>query len=371
MPKDYYQILGLSRNASDDDIKKAYRRLAHQYHPDKGGDPAKFKEINEAYQVLSDKDKKAQYDRFGRVFEGGATGGPGGQASDFQWAWGNPGNGENFGFGQGGFGFEDLGDIVEEMFGFNAKPSSKKNRNKGNDIEVEMEVSLEDVLNGRTQTVSLEKMVVCNRCQGKGAEPGTPIKECFTCRGTGEVQQIRKTFLGSFTRLTVCPECGGEGVKPEKPCNVCKGEGRIKGTENIEISIPAGVDSNQVLKFKGKGEAGKKGGQAGDLYVRISLKKHPIFKRKGDDLFTTIAVSYSEAVLGDEINVPTIEGKKILLKIPAGTESGKVFRISDRGITHYSSRGRGDLFVEISIKIPKNPTDKQKELLKKLKEQEL
>ena len=358
MAKDYYQILGVQKNASSDEIKKAYYKLAHKFHPDKGGDEKKFKEINEAYQVLSNKEKRSQYDRFGRVFEGIPGGEPG---FDFQWAWGRP---------DMDFDFEDLGDMVEEMFGFGA-PRRKKDLKKGKDIEIEMEIPLEDTLKGREKEISLYKMVSCSRCQGSGAEPGTKIKECFSCRGTGEVQQIKKTFFGSFTRLTICPECGGEGYRPDKLCNVCKGEGRIRGEDKIKIFIPAGVDTNQVIKVEDKGEAGRRGGKPGDLYVRIFVKPHSIFKRKGDDLYISLAISFSQAALGDEVEALTLEGKKILLTVPAGTESGKILRISDKGIPHFSGYGKGNLYVELIVKTPKKLTKKQKELLEQLRKEDL
>lgn len=356
--KDYYQILGVSRDASPEEIKKAYYKLAHKYHPDKGGDEKKFKEINEAYQVLSDKEKRAQYDKFGRVFEGGAESG-----FDFQWSWGRP-------EGEFDFDFGDLGEMVEEMFGFGfGETRKRKDLKRGKDIEVDIEISLEDTLKGKEKLISLYKYINCSRCQGSGVEPGSKTKECFSCRGTGEVQQIKKTFFGSFTRYTVCPECNGEGYKPEKSCNVCQGEGRIKAEERIRIFIPAGVDNNQVIKIQGKGDAGKRGGKSGDLYLRILIKKHPIFERRGDDLYVSKEISFSQAVLGDEVEIPTLEGSKILLKVPAGTESGKVLRISGKGIPHFSGYGRGNLYVELIVKIPKKLTKKQKELLEKLKEE--
>jgi len=356
--KDYYQILGVSRDASPEEIKKAYYKLAHKYHPDKGGDEKKFKEINEAYQVLSDKEKRAQYDRFGRVFEEA----PG---FDFQWAWGRPDIDFEEIFRSD---FGDLGEMVEEMFGFGV-PRKRKDLKKGKNIEIDIEIPLEETLKGREKEVTLYKYILCSRCQGNGAEPGTKISECFSCRGSGEVQQIKKTFFGSFTRYTICPECGGEGYRPEKPCNVCQGEGRVKSEEEIEFFIPAGVDTNQVIKIEGKGDAGRKGGKSGDLYVRIFVKRHPIFERKGDDLYIETPISFTQAVLGDEIEIPTLEGKKILLKVPAGTESGKILRISGKGIPHFSGYGRGNLYVELIVKTPKRLTKKQKELLEKLKEE--
>ena len=366
MAKDYYQILGVSKTASPDDIKKAYYKLAHKYHPSrKDGDEKKFKEISEAYQTLSNKEKRGQYDRFGRVFEAGVPGAEPG--FDFQWAWGKP-----------GMDFEDifrsdfgnLGEIMEEMFGFGT-PKRRKNFKRGRDIEIDVEIPLEDTLKGREKAVTMYKYITCSRCQGNGAEPGTKISECFSCRGTGEVQQIKKTFFGSFTRYAVCPECGGEGHRPEKSCNVCRGEGRVKGEEGIKIFIPAGVDTNQVIKIEGKGEAGKKGGKPGDLYIRIFVKKHPIFARKGDDLYISVPISFSQAALGDEIEIPTLESQKIFLTVPSGAESGKILRISEKGVPYFSSHRRGNLYVQLIIKTPKKLTKKQKELLEQLRKENL
>jgi molecular chaperone DnaJ len=366
--KDYYQILGISRNASDKDIKQAFHRLAHKYHPDKGGDEKKFKEINEAYQILSNKDKKAQYDNFGRVFDDSQSGqGNSGQGFDFNWFWNSQRNKNQ----QAEFDFEDLGDIFGDFFSFGNRGPQKKNIKRGRDIRIDIEVPLEETLEGSTKEISINKFVKCSRCDGKGAEPGTPLNECFSCRGTGQVQQVKRTFLGSFTHWTVCPECGGEGYKPKKPCNVCKGEGRIKENEKIKIVIPAGIDSNQMIKIRNKGEAGRKGGQAGDLYVRILVKEHPNFIRKGDDLYTYIEVTFSQASLGDEIKIETLEKEKLSLKIPEGMQSGKILKISNKGIPHFSGNGRGNLYIELIIKTPKKLSKKQKELLRELKEQGL
>ncbi|OGZ22907.1 MAG: molecular chaperone DnaJ [Candidatus Nealsonbacteria bacterium RIFCSPLOWO2_01_FULL_41_9] len=366
MAKDYYQTLGVKKDASAEEIKRAYYKMAHQYHPDKGGgDEKKFKEVNEAYQVLSDKEKRSQYDQFGQAFDGGMPSDfPGQDGSGFQWSWGG---GPNVDIDME---FGDLGDVMEEMFGF-GRQTRRKDIKRGKDIEVDFEISLEDTLKGRDRTISLEEMAQCPRCQGKGGEPGTKIKECFSCRGTGQVQQIVKTVFGSFTRSTVCPECQGEGYRPEKPCNVCKGEGRVKNLEEIRFFVPSGVDANQVIKVEGKGEAGRKGGKAGDLYVRIFVKSHPVFERKGDDLYTSFPVSFSQASLGDEIELSTLEGAKILLKIPEGMESGKVLRISGKGIPHFSGMGRGNLYVELIVKTPKRITKKQKELLEQMKKEGL
>ena len=307
--------------------------------------------MSEAYSVLSDKDKRSQYDQFGRTFDGNGFPGGGQPGWDFSSAQ--------------GFDFNDLGDIFGEMFGFGAK--SRKDTKRGRDIEVGIQISLEDTLRGHEREIALDKFVTCSRCQGKGAEPGTKTKECFSCRGTGKVQKIRKTIFGSFTQVGVCPECGGEGYRPEKPCNVCKGEGRVKESEKIKFYVPAGVDSRQVIKIEGKGEAGRKGGKLGDLYIRISVKKHPVFDRRGDDLLVGAPITFSQAALG----VPTIDGKGILLKVPQGTESGKILKVSGKGIPHFSGIGKGNMYVKLDVRTPKKLSRKQKELLENLKKEGL
>lgn len=362
---DYYQVLGISRDASEQEIKKAYRKLAHKYHPDKGGDEKKFKEINEAYQVLSDQNKRTQYDQFGKTFEGGAGFEPGGPGFGFDFGSrpGRSGQGTEFEFG-------DLGEMFEEFFGGGPfGTQGKKDIKRGKDIQIDIEVPLEFTLKSQEQIFNLYKMVICSRCHGTGAEPGTRVKECFSCRGTGQVQQIKRTFLGSFTRQTICPECKGEGTKPEKLCNVCKGEGRVKEEEKVKVFIPAGVDTSQVIKIEGSGDAGRRGGKPGNLYVRIFVKKHSVFDRRGDDLYVSVPISFPQAALGDEIELPTLFGSKILLKIPSGIESGKILRISGKGIPHFSGYGKGSMFVELEIKTPKHLSRKQKELLKELQKQ--
>jgi len=357
---DYYEILGITKNASQDEIKKAFHKLAHKYHPDKGGDEKKFKEINEAYQVLSDAKKRNQYDNFGRTFD---QAGDSNQNWDFNWTWQNAGQ---------GFDFEDLGEVFENLFTFGgARRTSKKDIRRGKDIRIDLEVDLKETFQSFRRTISLAKMVICRRCNGAGAEPGTKINECFSCRGTGQVQQIRKNIFGSYTTFAICPECKGEGLRPEKPCNVCRGEGRTKEKDEIEINIPAGIDNSQIIEIDGKGEAGKKGGKSGNLYVRVFIKDHHVFKRKGDDLYVSWEISYSQAVLGDEIEIPTLEGKNILLKVPPGIESRKILRISGKGIPHFSGYGRGNLYVELKIKTPKKISKKQKELLDQLKKEGL
>jgi molecular chaperone DnaJ len=365
---DYYEILGITKSASQDEIKKAFHKLAHKYHPDKGGDEKKFKEINEAYQVLSDQQKRAQYDQFGRVFEQGQPGGGNPfEGQGFNWSWGNRPQGED----GAEFDFENIGDIFEEFFGGQSRRQNKKDSKRGKDIQVDIEISLERTLKDSIEKVTISKQVTCHRCAGNGAEPGTKIKECAVCGGKGQVHQVKKTVFGSYTTLATCPECKGEGTIPEKPCNVCKGEGRTKGTETIEINIPAGIDTNQVIRVDGMGEAGRKGAKAGNLFARIYIKKHPIFERKGDDLFASTEIAFSQAVMGDEIEMTALEGTNLLVQVPQGTESGKILRISGKGIPHYGSSGRGNMYIELKIKTPKKITKEQKKLLDELKKEGL
>lgn len=359
--EDYYQVLGLSRNASQEEIRKAYRKLAHKYHPDKGGDEKKFKEISEAYSVLSDKEKRAQYDKYGRVFGGGAQG-----AGQNQWQGG-------FGFDPFGAGDNPFGDFgnVEDIFEqfFSGSGGRRPNRpNRGRNIEVNIAINLADTLKGVEKEIKIRKFVTCQRCQGTGAEPGTKLKECFTCRGTGQVKEVRK-FLGySFTNYVTCPTCKGEGRIPEKPCNVCKGEGRVTKEEKIKIFIPAGIDNNQIIELRGKGEAGRRGGKAGHLYLRIFVRPHQTFKRKGDDLYSDVSIPFSTACLGGKVEVSTLDGKEIVLTVPAGTKAGKLFKIRGKGVPHFSGLGRGDLYLRINLDIPQKLTKEERELLKKLRD---
>ncbi|MBI4359175.1 MAG: molecular chaperone DnaJ [Candidatus Nealsonbacteria bacterium] len=360
MTKDYYEILGVKKDASSEEIRKAYHQLAHKHHPDKGGDSAKFKEISEAYQVLSDQQKRAQYDQFGSAF--GAGGAPG-QNWGFNWSGSNQPGQEN-----ADFDFSDLGDVFEEFFGFGGSPKRKESQ-RGRDIEIALDIPLEETLRAQEKEISLERFIKCRRCQGSGGEPGSRVKECFSCRGLGEVQQIKRTVFGSFTGFVTCPECQGEGKKPEKPCNVCHGEGRIRDRERVKIFIPAGVDQNQIIKIEGGGEQGKKGKRPGDLYVRILVRSHPAFERKGDDLFLELPLSFSQLALGDEVEITNLAKEKIILVIPAGSEPGKMLRLSGQGIPHFRGKGQGNLYVHLDIKIPQRLSPKQKELLKKIREE--
>lgn len=345
MREDYYNILGIDRNATQDEIKKAFRKLAHKCHPDKGGDEKEFARVSEAYQVLGDKQRRAQYDQFGTSFDG--------QGFDF-----------------GNFQDIDLGDIFEDMFGFNRK--KKTNYRKGDDLQLDIELSLKDVLQDQTKKFAIHRFKECQRCDATGAEPNTKVKECTMCRGQGQVQQVQRTIFGTISHSTVCPECKGEGNIPESPCNVCNGEGRIKEKDEINVEIPAGVDSGQVVRIQGKGNAGKKKGIPGDLYIRIIVAKHCDFERKGDDLYTSLEIPFTTLALGGEIEVPTLDDqKRTMLKIPNNTKTGKVFKISNKGIPRYSSVGRGSLYVKIEVTIPDRLTKSQKTLLKSLQDQGL
>lgn len=352
--KDYYQVLGVAKDATADDIKKAYRKLAHKHHPDKGGDEKAFKEVTEAYGVLSDAEKRAQYDRFERTFDGGQ--GFGG----FQ--WGGEQSAEGF-----DFDFQNIGDIFDDIFGGSRQDVSDPR--KGKDIEVELVIPLEATLKSNKEKIQISKYIACSRCQGIGAEPGTKVKECVSCRGIGEVQQIRKTPFGSFTRVGTCPECKGEGVKPEKPCNVCKGEGRVKENEDIYVMIPAGVDSSQILRIEGKGDSGRRKGKAGDLYLRVRIKEHSTFQRKGDDLYVKSPILFSQVVLGDDIKIPTLDGDEVKVRVPSGTKFGKVITVSGKGIPHFSGLGRGNMYVELEVRIPEKLSKEQRELLENLKKE--
>lgn len=360
----YYKILGITKNASAEEIKKAFYKLAHKYHPDKGGDDKKFKEINEAYQVLSNKEKKAQYDKYGEAFEGTTQGG---------------------GFQQGGFNFsnfdfsfqqentEGFEDILENIFGFNfkGKPSEEKNIKTGKSRLIEISMDLKEVLEDQKKEIILDTYIACDRCRGGGGEPNTKIKECFACRGTGIVQEMKKSFLGVFTKQSICPECKGEGNIPEKLCNVCQGEGRIKAKNSAKFTIPKGIDSNQIIKIKGLGDAGRRGGKAGDLHIKIALNPHPHFTRKGDDLYHQINISFSQAALGDKIKIKNLDNSEIALKIPAGVQSGKIFISPKKGIPHFFNFGRGNLYIKINIQTPQKISKNQKKALEELKKQGL
>jgi len=373
MAKDYYEILGVSKDASDEEIKRAYRRLAQKYHPDKGGDEKKFKEINEAYQVLSDKEKRAQYDRFGTTFEqaqarGGFTGFEGFRDfSSFAEAFDIFGSRRPFDFAEGKsfeFDFGDLGDIFSDIFG--TKTATKTRR--GQDISLDLEISLEEAAKGGEKEIEIYKSVVCPKCKGSGGEPGASIKECPSCQGTGRISQTKRSGFFTFTKTDICPSCHGQGKRPTSFCSRCGGDGRIKETKHLKVKIPAGIENNQIIKLSGQGEAAPFGGQSGDLYLTVIIKPHPYFKRKGDDLYFDLSLNFTQAALGDKIEIPTLDGF-IKLKIPPGIESGEIIRVKGKGMPHFRRYGRGDLMVKIHVKTPKKLSKKAKEMLEKLKDE--
>lgn len=373
MPKDYYNILGVSKDSSDDDIKKAYRKLAHKHHPDKqGGDEAKFKEVNEAYQVLSDKEKRSQYDQYGQTFEqarsqGGAAGFDGFRdfssfAEGFDFNFGSGGR------GQGGYSnFEDIfGDIFSQA-GFGGRRGSRGSaRARGSDIQVDIEIDFSEMAHGVEKELNLYKRLKCQVCGGEGLEPGSSKVECPACKGSGEVQTTRRTILGTFSQASVCSECQGEGRIPQKKCRKCGGSGRVREYEKTKIKVPAGIKSGQSIRLEGLGESGERGGAAGDLYVAVSVKPDKRFTREVDDVYSKEKISFSQAALGDKIEVETIDGT-VSMKIPAGTQSGETFRLKGKGVKHLAHYGYGDQYVKIQVVTPKNISREEKELFEKLK----
>ena len=367
MAKDYYQILGVSKGANQEEIKKSYYKLAHKHHPNKGGDEAKMKEINEAYSVLGNAEKRKQYDQYGQTFEQARSqGGFGGfngfrDFSDFAEAFKSNGGGANQNYS---FDFGDMGDVLGDLFGFGGGRSKSRGSRKfqGSDLETEMNLNFQEAAFGMEKELNLNKDVVCPACQGSGAEPGSNVSTCPTCQGTGQVMRNLGFGIGM---PSACPTCEGTGKKADKECSKCRGKGTIKETEHFKVKIPAGIDNGQTIRLAGKGAAGQKGGQAGDLYLRIKVTPDPRFKRTGFDIKTKAEISFTQAALGDKIEIETIDGS-VKLKIPEGTQSGKVFRLNGRGVPYLQSRGRGDQLVEIIVKTPSRLSRKQKELLKEL-----
>lgn len=373
MTRDYYKILGVARNATKEDIKKAYRALAHKYHPDKGGDEARFKELNEAYQILSDERKRGQYDQFGHVFEGGT--GP--RQGGFGFEWGSqtpwPG-GFNFGFGEGGEGREGFGefefsDIFEDFLGgFGRGTKTRPRERRGKDLRTNLEISFEEAVFGGKKEIEISRLARCEHCGGSGGEPGSKLKNCPTCQGKGNIQKTERTFLGSFTQVSTCPQCLGSGRRPEILCGACNGQGIKPTIEKLEVFIPKGVQDAEILKISGKGEASLTGGIPGDLYINLRVLPHKIFRRQGDDIIMQLPVRLSQALLGDAIEIETLDGA-IKLKIPEGTQPGDILKIRGKGAYPASGYGRGNLLVEIKLEMPKKISRKTRELIEKLKEE--
>lgn len=348
--RDYYEILGVDRSADEKQLKSAYRKLAKKYHPDLNPDDkeaeANFKEINEAYEVLSNADKRARYDRFGHAGVNGQAGAGAGGA----------------GFG----GFEDIfGDIFGDMFGggFGGGRRQRTGPRKGADLRYRVTIDFEEAAFGVEKEIKLTKNDTCHVCGGTGAKEGTNKRTCPTCHGSGSMQQVQNTPFGQFATQTTCTTCRGKGSIIDEPCENCHGSGIERKTQKLKIKIPAGVDNGSIIPIRGQGEPGEHGGPKGDLYVQLQVRPHAIFERDGDDLHLEYPITFVQAALGDEVSVPTLEGK-VKYKIPEGTQTGTVFRLRSKGIQNVNGRGKGDLYVHVHIEVPKKMSKKQKEALR-------
>ncbi|NOT04745.1 MAG: molecular chaperone DnaJ [Anaerolineales bacterium] len=348
--RDYYEVLGLGKGASDDEIKAAFRKLARVYHPDVSKEPdaeEKFKEINEAYGVLSDSDKRARYDRFGK--EGLS------------------------GMGSGGFHdySSDFGDLFEEIlggFGFSTGRRSRNSPRRGRDLQMQVTLTFEEAVFGVEKEIEFQREETCSRCTGSGAEPGTTPTKCTTCNGQGEVRQVRQTFLGQMVQTAACPTCNGRGQIISSPCNTCRGAGLERKNIKKKVQIPAGVDVGTQIRLNGEGGPGAFGGPNGSLFVVLDVKPHQFFKRRENDILLNLDINVAQAVLGAEVQVPTLDGDE-KLKIPAGTQPGKIFHLRGKGVPHVRSKHqRGDQMVMVNVAIPSKLTKEQRELFEKLAE---
>jgi len=367
MSKDYYNILGVGKDASQEEIKKAFRKKAHKCHPDKkGGDEAKFKEVNEAYQVLGDEKKRSQYDQFGSAFEHAQTGGGFQGFNGFRDFSGFANGFSSRGGSASGWNIEydDLGDIfsgIGDIFGFGgAKRTARKRR--GSDMQTVLTIDFIEAVFGTEKEINLRKNVKCDHCRGNLAEPGTKIETCKVCGGRGRVIKIQKTILGNIQVQAVCDNCAGEGKVYAKKCTKCAGTGAVMETVSLKVKIPAGINNNETIRLSGQGEAGEKGAGDGDLYIKIQVKPDSRFERQGYDIKTKIKISFTQAVLGDKINIETVDGL-VKLKIPAGTQSSTVFKLRGKGVVKLQESGKGDHYVEVIIKTPTFLSRKQKEQL--------
>jgi len=351
--KDYYKILGVSKDASKKEIKKAYKRLAKKYHPDLNKeDPdavEKFKGVNEAASVLGDDNKRQQYDQFGAA---------GSQSSGYGQGFG----GFDFSDFAGGGGSFDFGDIFDALFGGGGRNRRSAGQQRGSDLRYDLEIELEDAAFGAAKTIIIPRLEQCKKCKGTGAESEADIEICSQCHGSGMVTQMRRTPFGMFQSTTTCPRCRGQGKEIKKECPVCDATGLVKKTRKIEIEIPLGAEDGTRLRVTGEGEAGEKGGPSGDLYVVIHIRPHKIFERHGNDLFLEAQISFTDAALGGEINVPTLDGKA-KLKIPSGTQTGTVFRMNGKGILNMRGLGTGSENIKVTIEVPTRLSSKQKKML--------
>lgn len=354
--RDYYEVLGVGKDADESTVKKAYRKIAMKFHPDRNPDnkeaEEKFKEAAEAYEVLSDADKKARYDRFGHA--------------------GLSGNG---GFSGGGMSMDDIfqqfgdifGDSPFESFFGSRGGQQRSSGQRGSNLRIRVGLTLEEIANGVTKKIKVKKRVNCDQCNGSGAKDSHSVKTCSTCGGSGYVRQVRSTFLGQMQTTTVCPTCSGAGKQITDPCTKCKGDGRMMGTETIEIEIPGGVEDGMQLSMRGRGNAGLKGGPAGDLLINIEEKQHPHLKRDGKNLIYDLYLNFADAALGTSVEVPTISGK-VKIKIPAGTQGGKIFRLKQKGLPSVQSYGKGDQLIHVNIWTPKKMSEKEKKLMEAIRD---
>lgn len=357
--KDYYDVLGVSKTATADEIKKAYRKLARQYHPDVNKDnpeaAEKFKEASEAYSVLSDEQKRAQYDQFGHAaFENGGAGGAGGF-----------GGFEGFG-GFGGGGMEDIFDMFFGGQGRGAR-GSNAGPQRGADLRFDLEITFEEAAFGLEREISLYRDEQCPHCHGNGAEHGSKVETCPECHGSGEIRFTQNTMFGQMTNVRPCPKCHGEGKIISEPCKECRGQGTVKKNKKLKVKIPAGVDNGSRLRVAGEGEAGVKGGPSGDLYVYLYVKPHKFFERDGTTVYCEVPINIVQATLGDEIKVPTLDGQ-VVMKVPEGTQPGKVLRLKGKGIPSLRNSTRGDQLVRIKVVVPQKLNEKQKDALRKFAE---
>ena len=342
--RDYYQVLGLPRNAGDEEIKRAFRRLAFQYHPDHNRQPGaedKFKEINEAYQVLSDPEKRSSYDRYGRVATEGLEGFP-------------------------DFGFGGLGDIFESFFGGGPfAKTAQRAPQKGESLRSHLTLSFEEAVFGCQREVEIQRVENCPSCHGTGSQPGTSPQTCPECRGTGQVKRVQQSIFGRFSHVTTCPRCQGNGSIITSPCSQCRGTGKIKTKRKLTVDIPAGADDGYRLRLDREGSAGLYGGAPGDLYIDLSVKPHNLFLRDGLDILYHLPINFTQAAIGNEIEVPTLDGKATL-KIPPGTQNGKVFRLKGKGVPQFNGRGRGDQLVKVVVVTPTHLDGDQRRLFEEL-----
>ncbi len=353
--RDYYEVLGLDKSADESAIKKAYRQLAKKYHPDMNPGDAEaeknFKEVNEAYAVLSDPEKKSRYDQFGHAGVDGQGGFDGG-----------------FGGFSGGFDASDIfGDIFGSFFGGGMGGSQSARRNgpmRGGDILQRVTISFEEAAFGCKKEISYGRVEKCPECEGSGAKKGTTVDTCTTCHGTGTVRVQQRTMLGMMQTTRPCEDCGGTGKKIKEPCTYCKGKGYVKNSKKLEVTIPAGIDDGQKVAIRSQGDCGRNGGQAGDLIIAVSVRPHPIFERDGYNIYCEVPITYAEAALGAQIEIPTLEGKEAYT-IPEGTQHGTSFTLRGRGIPYVNSKSRGDLIFAVAIETPRGLTDEQKDLLRK------